>query len=83
MTMDAHITPISSSARVMAGLNLLMSPFLLAFLLMYFFMKKAEQFYHHPSSLGGWQGAWGRSASVAAPGSHAVMRCPLRHLPLP
>ncbi|KAL6780039.1 ATG9 [Auxenochlorella protothecoides x Auxenochlorella symbiontica] len=38
--------------QVMAGLNLLMSPFLLAFLLMYFFMKKAEQFYHHPSSLG-------------------------------
>ncbi|GAB4821600.1 hypothetical protein N2152v2_008646 [Parachlorella kessleri] len=38
--------------RVMAVLNLLASPFMLLFLLIYFFMKNAERFYHHPSTLG-------------------------------
>ena len=36
----------------MAVLNLLASPFMLLFLLIYFFMKNAERFYHHPSTLG-------------------------------
>ena len=40
--------------RVMALCNLAASPFLLAFLAIYFFMKNAEQFYHHPSSVGEW-----------------------------
>ncbi|WIA21708.1 hypothetical protein OEZ85_000874 [Tetradesmus obliquus] len=35
-----------------AGLNLLLSPFLLLFLVIYFFMKHAEKFYHSPGSLG-------------------------------
>ncbi|KAI3424722.1 hypothetical protein D9Q98_008111 [Chlorella vulgaris] len=38
--------------RVMAVCNLVVSPFLLVFLLIYFFMKNAEKFYHHPSSVG-------------------------------
>jgi len=36
----------------MAALNLAASPFLLVFLIIYFFMKNAEKFYHHPSSVG-------------------------------
>eukprot|EP00873_Tetraselmis_striata_P025309 jgi/Tetstr1/445573/TSEL_033346.t1 len=35
--------------RVLAAINLLVSPFLMAFLLIYFFMRNAEKFYHHPS----------------------------------
>ncbi|KAF6253428.1 autophagy protein Apg9-domain-containing protein [Scenedesmus sp. NREL 46B-D3] len=35
-----------------AGANLLLSPFLLLFLVIYFFMKHAEKFYHSPGSLG-------------------------------
>lgn len=38
--------------RVMALCNLAAAPFLLVFLLIYFFMKNAEKFYHHPSSVG-------------------------------
>ena len=45
--------------RVMALCNLAASPFLLAFLAIYFFMKNAEQFYHHPSSVGEWLGSAG------------------------
>uniref|UniRef100_A0A7S1X4Z6 Autophagy-related protein 9 n=1 Tax=Tetraselmis chuii TaxID=63592 RepID=A0A7S1X4Z6_9CHLO len=37
--------------RILAAANLLVSPFLMAFLLIYFFMRNAEQFYHHPSSV--------------------------------
>ena len=38
--------------RVMAVMNAFFSPFLLIFLVIYFFMKNAEAFYHHPSSIG-------------------------------
>lgn len=42
----------------MAVCNLLVSPFLMLFLLIYFFMRNAEKFYHHPSSIGArrWSG---------------------------
>ena len=36
----------------MAVLNLLVAPFVLVFLLIYFFMRNAEKFYHQPSSAG-------------------------------
>ena len=36
----------------MAILNLLVAPFVLVFLLIYFFMRNAEKFYHQPSSAG-------------------------------
>lgn len=38
--------------RMMAILNAVLSPFLLVFLIIYFFMKNAEALYHHPSMLG-------------------------------
>ncbi|KAK9829634.1 hypothetical protein WJX72_006986 [[Myrmecia] bisecta] len=38
--------------RRMAICNLLVSPFLLVFLLIYFFLRNAEKFYNHPSSVG-------------------------------
>ena len=38
--------------RRVALANLLLAPFLLAFLLIYFFMRNAERFYHQPSSAG-------------------------------
>ncbi|XP_075264030.1 uncharacterized protein LOC142355895 [Convolutriloba macropyga] len=37
--------------RLMALVNLLVSPFLMAFLIIHFFMRNAEKFYHHPSSV--------------------------------
>jgi len=42
----------------MALCNLLVSPFLMVFLLIYFFLRNAEKFYHHPSSIGArrWSG---------------------------
>ena len=58
--------------RVMAVCNLLASPFLLVFLLTYFFMKNAEQFYHHPSSVGAWVGGW--VSGVSAVTASAVCR---------
>ncbi|KAL0047089.1 hypothetical protein WJX82_006349 [Trebouxia sp. C0006] len=44
--------------RCMALCNLLVSPFLMVFLLIYFFLRNAEKFYHHPSSIGArrWSG---------------------------
>ena len=33
-------------------LNLVLSPFVLVFLAMHFFLLNAEKFYHHPSSVG-------------------------------
>ena len=33
-------------------MNLLLAPFLVVFLLIYFFMRNAEKFYHQPSSAG-------------------------------
>lgn len=36
----------------MALVNFLLSPFLIAFLLIYFFLRNGEAFYHRPSSLG-------------------------------
>ncbi|EIE20298.1 APG9-domain-containing protein [Coccomyxa subellipsoidea C-169] len=38
--------------RRVAVANLLLAPFLLMFLLIYFFMRNAEKFYHQPSSAG-------------------------------
>lgn len=38
--------------RLMAVVNLLLAPFVLVFLLIYFFMRNAEKFYHQPSSAG-------------------------------
>lgn len=38
--------------RIMAIVNAIFSPFLLIFLVIYFFMKNAEALYHHPSSIG-------------------------------
>ncbi len=38
--------------RTMAICNLLVSPFLLVFLFIYFFLRNAEKLYHHPSSVG-------------------------------
>ncbi len=38
--------------RRVAAANLLLAPFLLVFLLIYFFMRNAEKFYHQPSSAG-------------------------------
>lgn len=36
----------------MAALNLVLAPFLTVFLFTYFFLRNAEKFYHHPSSVG-------------------------------
>lgn len=36
----------------MAAANLVLAPFLLAFLLIYFFMRNAERLYHQPSAAG-------------------------------
>ena len=38
--------------RRMAVANLVLAPFLLAFLLIYFFMRNAERLYHQPSAAG-------------------------------
>lgn len=38
--------------RRMAVINLVLAPFLLVFLLIYFFLRNAERFYHSPNSLG-------------------------------
>ncbi len=49
---------VSVVCRCMALCNLLVSPFLMVFLLIYFFLRNAEKFYHHPSSIGArrWSG---------------------------
>jgi autophagy-related protein 9 len=38
--------------RFMAVANVLVSPFLMVFLLIYFFLRNAENVYHRPSSVG-------------------------------
>lgn len=38
--------------RRMAVVNLILAPFLLMFLLIYFFLRNAERFYHSPNALG-------------------------------
>ena len=38
--------------RLVAVVMLLLSPFLAVFMLIYFFLRNAEQFYHQPSSAG-------------------------------
>lgn len=38
--------------RMAALLNLVLSPFLAIFLAMYFFLRNAEHFYHHPGTIG-------------------------------
>jgi len=49
-----HTLPRSSLAgfRTAALINAALSPFLLLFLLLYFFMRNAEHFYHHPGTCG-------------------------------
>eukprot|EP00878_Enallax_costatus_P027429 GHUV01029539.1.p2 GENE.GHUV01029539.1~~GHUV01029539.1.p2 ORF type:complete len:116 (-),score=22.89 GHUV01029539.1:270-617(-) len=52
-----------------AAVNLVLSPFLLMFLVIYFFMKHAERFYHSPgmcmqivrelNDVNAWWGVWG------------------------
>ena len=48
--MSATILP--AARRRMAVANLVLAPFLLAFLLIYFFMRNAERLYHQPSAAG-------------------------------
>jgi autophagy-related protein 9 len=38
--------------RRLALVNLVMSPFLTVFMVLYFFMRNAERLYHHPSAIG-------------------------------
>mmetsp|Transcript_9788 Transcript_9788/g.16809 ORF Transcript_9788/g.16809 Transcript_9788/m.16809 type:complete len:717 (+) Transcript_9788:381-2531(+) len=38
--------------RFMAICNIIVSPFLMVFMLIYFFLRNAESIYHHPSSIG-------------------------------
>jgi len=38
--------------RYLAVANLLLSPFLAIFMMMYFLLHNAEKFYHQPSSVG-------------------------------
>lgn len=38
--------------RIAAAASALLSPFLLTFLVMHYFLKHLERIYHHPSSLG-------------------------------
>lgn len=38
--------------RRLAVLNLVMSPFLTVFMVLYFFLRNAERLYHHPSAVG-------------------------------
>lgn len=51
---DFSSNPARLRKRLMAvGLCMLMlSPFLIIFMLMYFFLRNAEQFYHQPSAAG-------------------------------
>jgi len=43
---------LSRRFKIAAIINLLAAPFIFVFLLTYFFLKNAERFYHHPSSVG-------------------------------
>lgn len=43
---------IQQRFKLAAIVNIVLSPFLLVFLLIYFFMKNAESLYHHPGSIG-------------------------------
>lgn len=45
--------------RTAAAINLALSPFLLLFLVIYFFMKHAERFYHSPGARVRAAGWWG------------------------
>ncbi len=51
ITSSKNESPVVLCRRV-AVANLLLAPFLLVFLLIYFFMRNAEKFYHQPSSAG-------------------------------
>ena len=51
--------------RTAALINAALSPFLLVFLLTYFFMRNAEEVYHRPSTIG--QPACGRPAPQVRP----------------
>ncbi len=42
----------SVTNRHMAWANLALAPFLIVFLAIHFFLRNAEQLYHHPSSVG-------------------------------
>ena len=49
---DFLLTFPSSGFKRAAIANLVVSPFLAVFLIIYFFMHNAERFYSHPGSLG-------------------------------
>ena len=46
------VSALQKRFRAMAIVNACLSPFVLVFLVTYFFMKNAEALYHHPSSIG-------------------------------
>ncbi|KAK9845371.1 hypothetical protein WJX81_004761 [Elliptochloris bilobata] len=48
----ADVAGLQRRFRRMAVVNLVLAPFLLAFLLIYFFMRNAERLYHQPSAAG-------------------------------
>ncbi|KAG1681142.1 hypothetical protein FOA52_015585 [Chlamydomonas sp. UWO 241] len=48
----ADPSKLQARLRTAAAANLVLSPFLFVFLLIYFFMHNAERFYSHPGSLG-------------------------------
>ncbi|GLI70528.1 hypothetical protein VaNZ11_015443 [Volvox africanus] len=54
----SDVAALKRRLRLVAAANLLLSPFLLMFLLAYFFMRNAERLYHHPAALGSrrWSG---------------------------
>ncbi|GLC35368.1 hypothetical protein PLESTB_000572200 [Pleodorina starrii] len=54
----SDVAALKRRLRFVAVANLLLSPFLLMFLLAYFFMRNAERLYHHPAALGSrrWSG---------------------------
>jgi autophagy-related protein 9 len=55
--------------RRLALLNLVMSPFLTVFMVLYFFLRNAERLYHHPSAIGARR--WSAEVRV-----HCVLRLP-------
>jgi autophagy-related protein 9 len=45
-------TVIAQRFRVMAVVNALLTPFLLVFMTMHYFLSNMERFYHHPKHIG-------------------------------
>lgn len=48
----SDVTILQKRLRTMAALNLIMSPFVMVFVVSYFFLQNAEHFYRHPVSVG-------------------------------